>query len=117
MEQSDPLEPLYLSYGRALANWAQVERWLGIWFSSVTGMPRDLSDRIFFSVNNFQSRSRMLQSAIAKSELNTDALEFIKAAVTRRLASTHSATRLLTASPLCFTIKTACDQTLAKAET
>lgn len=96
------LEPLFVAIGRAMSNWAQVERWMGMWFAVVTGMTQAEAKAVFFSAKSFSGRTEMFDAALLYSKLpHTTALltEISKKAATYssfRNTTAHGIPEILT---------------------
>jgi len=82
---NDDMSVLYLSVGRAIANWARLEETLAFAFSSIAGTDPLIGTRVFFSARAFAGKHDMLDAAI-------------RAALLIRPIETHSYLRLHLAS-------------------
>jgi hypothetical protein len=69
-------------YGRAMAEWASVERGLYYWFAGITRMKDGLARAIFYGAKGFSARAEMLESVIPFAEQQTpEEITFIKEAL------------------------------------
>jgi hypothetical protein len=76
-------DEFYLEYGATMAAWAFVESELCTLFISFTKIPPALATSIFYSVNAFEARARIFESAIEHSTLDDKAKEFFEAVIAK----------------------------------
>lgn len=81
----------YLAYGRAMANWAELERALCNLFIRLTGMKSDIAWDIFYSARSLQGRVDMVQVAIPYARTIPAGREFLVRAT--RIISSYAAVR------------------------
>jgi hypothetical protein len=76
-------DQFYFEYGAAMAAWAFVESELCTLFISFTQIPPALATSIFYSVNAFEARAKIFESAIEHSTLDEKAKEFFEAIIAK----------------------------------
>lgn len=62
---NNPANQFFVTYGRTLAGWAQIEYMLSRWFFRLTKIDHNLADSLFYSGRSFQTRRDLFKVAIA----------------------------------------------------
>jgi hypothetical protein len=63
-----PDDAFYLQYGKALAEWANLELVLSYWFTHLSGMGTAMASAVFYSVNSFDAKNVMLLAALREAK-------------------------------------------------
>jgi hypothetical protein len=81
----------YLAYGRAMGNWARLERQLGEIFLRITRMPHAMGLATYYSAKSFAGRVDMVQAVIPFAKTLPDGHKFLDRCTA--IATTYSSTR------------------------
>jgi hypothetical protein len=80
---SSSRDEFYLEYGAAMAEWAFVERELCTLFVFFTKIPAALATSIFYSVNSFDARAAIFESALSHATFDDNSKGFLEAAISK----------------------------------
>jgi hypothetical protein len=73
----------FLSYGKAMANWASLERAVYEWFQHITLLDAKQAKPIFYSVTNTKTRFALVRAALSANQLDRDERIFVEKALNR----------------------------------
>jgi len=73
----------FLAFGKAMAEWALLERALYDWFEHLTLLSEPRAKAIYFAAKNTSNRLDLLRAAIGTSGIEADAQNFITEAIKR----------------------------------
>jgi hypothetical protein len=97
---ADPNSPDYdfhARIGRTLTQWQQIESALCLFFARHGKMPRDIARRVFYSVEGFRPRYRMLLATFEGDKSNSAG--FLRTLQGRCRNATHRCLQLGRSSP------------------
>lgn len=73
----------YSRYGRAMAEWADIEYMLSLWFAYLSGMTPHMADEIFGSARSFNASRDMLNAAFYARRRDADLTAFYEETMKR----------------------------------
>ena len=80
------LDRFYHIFGKALAQWAELEFYLSILFKFASGLDFKPAEDIFYSGRSFQARADILTAALGHAPLDPQWREFIEGVLAKAIA-------------------------------
>jgi hypothetical protein len=80
------IDRLYHAFGRAMSEWASIEYYLSLFFSSASGLDFAMAQAVFFSGRSFQTRAEMLNASLQHSKLEKSWKEFVSTTLKKSIS-------------------------------